>query len=209
MRLTNRQRVQKVIGNLMWQPGLLPRYVLHNCLASRSPIELELPWFSYRAIDFLKDFLRPEMRVFEFGSGGSTLFFAQRCRSVESVEEDRGWGELVQERGAASGLNNITLRICPFDFSRAGGFDTSDYLAQVRGCTHDVVVVDGSDDLFLCRPICFRVAEEQVAPGGIIVVDDSWRYPDLRRTHQAQRLRVFESVGPARFGVTSTDVYFY
>jgi hypothetical protein len=209
MQLANRQRVQKLAGNLIRNPGLIPRYILHNCLAQQPPIELELPWFSYGAIDFLDGFLRPQMRVFEFGSGGSTLFFAERCRSVESIEENRDWAEQVKERAAVRGLNNITLRICPFDFSRTNGFEASDYLTQIRGRSPDVVVVDGSDDLFVFRPICFRVAEEQVAPGGIIVVDDSWRYPDLRQRHRAQRLCLFETVGPARFGVTSTDVYFY
>lgn len=38
---------------------------------------------------------------------------------------------------------------------------------------------------------------------------DSWRYRELRAQHRAHRLEVFESVGPARFGVTSTDVYFF
>jgi SAM-dependent methyltransferase len=185
VQLTNRQRVQKLAGNLISHPGLIPRYVLHNCLARPSPIDVELPWFSYGAIDFLEAFLRPEMTVFEFGSGGSTLFFAERCRSVESVDEDRDWAAQVQARAAARSLNNIILRICPYDFSRVDGFEGSEYLAQIRGRSPDVVVVDGSDDPFVFRPICFRVAEEQVAPGGIIVVDDSWRYPDFRRTHRA------------------------
>ena len=44
---------------------------------------------------------------------------------------------------------------------------------------------------------------------GIVVVDDSWRYPGLRRNHRAKELKIFQSVGPCRPGVTSTDVFFY
>jgi hypothetical protein len=73
----------------------------------------------------------------------------------------------------------------------------------------NVIVVDGTEWTPNVRPICFRSAEEQVAPGGIIVVDDSWRYRQLRQRNRAKRFQIFESVGPARFGVTSTDVYFY
>ena len=91
MQLSNAQRVRKLVGNISRHPANLPRYVAHNLVTRRSPIELQLPWFSYSAIDFLKIFLRKTHRVFEFGSGGSTLFFADRCASVESVEEDPSW----------------------------------------------------------------------------------------------------------------------
>jgi hypothetical protein len=43
----------------------------------------------------------------------------------------------------------------------------------------------------------------------MIVVDDSWRYPELRAKNRAKRFSVFQSVGPCRPGVTSTDVFFY
>ena len=59
------------------------------------------------------------------------------------------------------------------------------------------------------RPICFRKAEEHVKPNGIIVVDDSWRYPSLRENNRARDVKVFQSVGPCLLGVTSTDVFFY
>ena len=48
-----------------------------------------------------------------------------------------------------------------------------------------------------------------IKPGGIIVVDDSWRYPKLRQENRAQKHRIFQSVGPCRPGVTSTDIFFY
>jgi predicted O-methyltransferase YrrM len=59
------------------------------------------------------------------------------------------------------------------------------------------------------RPVCFARAERQVRPGGIIVVDDSWRYPALRQANRARHFRDFQSVGPFRPGVTSTDIFFY
>src|SRR5947207_2879388 len=80
------QRIAKLAGHLLQHPGNVPRYVTHNLITRREPVELELPWFSYAAIDFLKSYLGNEMQVFEFGSGGSTLFFAQHCKSVASVQ---------------------------------------------------------------------------------------------------------------------------
>ena len=209
MDLTNPQRVAKLAGHLMQHPGNVPRYVAHNLISRKPPVELELPWFSYGAIDFLENYLRKETRVFEFGSGGSTLFFAQRAKSVTSVEDNAHWCELVAEKLAACRIENVDLRHVPVTFTTEEAFAASDYLNAVRQSAFDTIIVDGTEWALRARPICFRAAEKQIAPGGIIVVDDSWRYRELREENRAKRFEVFESVGPARYGVTSTDVYFY
>lgn len=209
MELTNFQRVCKLGGNLLRRPSNLPRYLAHNVLHRRSPIELGLPWFSYGAIDFLKGYLKREMRVFEFGSGGSTIFFARQCRRVDSVEDDPIWAARVRERTTQLGLANAFIADRPFDFSDPVGFERSLYLKEVESAAYDVIVVDGADVDYTIRPRCFRAAENQINAGGIIIVDDSWRYTQLREANRSHRFEVFETVGPARYGVTSTDIYFY
>ena len=209
MDLTNPQRVAKLAGHLLQHPGNFPRYVAHNVIVRKPPVELELPWFSYAAIDFLEKYLRPDARVFEFGSGGSTLFFARRAKSVTSVEDNAHWCELVAEKIAGRGIENVDLRHVPVAFTTEEAFETSEYLQAVRQSRFDVIIVDGAEWTANVRPICFRAAQDQIAPGDIIVVDDSWRYRELRQANRARRVEIFESVGPARFGVTSTDVYFY
>jgi predicted O-methyltransferase YrrM len=209
MELTNLERVGKLGGNLLRHPSNIGRYLSQNIFRQRSPLDLELPWFAYGAIDFLDKHLRPDMDVFEFGSGGSTIFFARRCASVRSVEEHPEWAARVRQRAAQLGLSNAVIAECPFDFSSPAGFLESDYLAQVRKASFDVIVVDGADNDYTIRPQCFQMAENQVKPGGIIVVDDSWRYSQLREKNRARHVEVFETVGPARYGVTSTDIYLY
>jgi predicted O-methyltransferase YrrM len=209
MDLSNPQRVAKLASHLLQHPGNVPRYITDNVITRKAPVELELPWFAYAAIDFLKHYLRREMRVFEFGSGGSTLFLAQRCKSVTSVEDNAHWREIVAAKVTRRGVKNVDLRHVPVAFTTEEAFAASDYLQAVRQSVFDVIVVDGTEWTSNIRPICFRAAEEQIKFGGIIVVDDSWRYRQLRQMNRAQRFEIFESVGPARFGVTSTDVYFY
>src|SRR5204862_8185927 len=113
MDLTNSQRFAKLAGHLLQHPGNVPRYLTHNLITRREPVELELPWFSYAAIDFLKSYLRSEMQVFAFGSGGSTLFFAQHCKSVASVEDNAHWCEIGAARLARRGIENVNLRYVP------------------------------------------------------------------------------------------------
>jgi len=202
-------KIGRVVANLALNPRYIPRTLRHNVINGATPLELELPWFSYGAIDFLAEGLTPEMEVCEYGSGGSTLFFARRTHGVFSIEDNPGWFELVTERVKKLGLKNVELTLCPFDFKNPVGFEKSDYLRAIPARKFDVIVVDGSEEWQQVRPVCFQHAEKFIKPGGMIIVDDSWRYPALRTNNRAKGHQVFQSVGPCRPGVTSTDVFFY
>lgn len=203
------QKVGRVITNLITHPQYIPRCVTHNVINGKTPLDLEIPWFSYAAIDFLNGFLDKQMSVCEFGSGGSTLFFARRVKSVVSIEDNPRWYELVSRRLDEKSVRNVRLRLYPFDFKNPVGFENSAYLNALPNEKFDVIVVDGSEEWHQVRPVCFERAERHIKEGGIIVVDDSWRYPGLRENNHAKRCQVFQSVGPCRPGVTSTDVFFY
>ncbi len=202
-------KVARVVTNLLFHPRYISRCLFHNLLRDTTPLELELPWFSYAAIDFLQGFLQPHMSVAEYGSGGSTLFFARRVKSVLCVEDNPEWFKAVSRALRVRGIGNVTLRLCPFNFKDPVGFEESDYLRFLPEERFDVVVVDGSEEWTQVRPICFEMAEKRVKRGGIVLVDDSWRYPVLRRKNHANHFRVFKSVGPCRPGVTTTDIFFY
>src|SRR4051794_31760851 len=104
-------KIGRVIGNLALHPQYISRCVSHNLLNGKTPLDLEIPWFSYAAIDFLEKFIRPEMNVCEYGSGGSTMFFAKRTSSVFSIENNEKWFELVSGRLKQKGIANVTLRL--------------------------------------------------------------------------------------------------
>jgi SAM-dependent methyltransferase len=209
MKGTLPQKVGRLVTNLALHPNYLARYATHNLLNGRLPLDMEIPWFSYAAIDFLQDYLMAHMSVCEYGSGGSTLFFARRVRSVVAIEDNPHWCERVKEKLRHQGLPNVTVKLAPFDAKNPTGFETSSYLHAIPDQKFDVIVVDGTEEWIPVRPTCFHHAENFVKPGGIIVVDDSWRYPSLRTRHKASRVGIFQSVGPGRPGVTSTDVFFY
>src|SRR5882724_5296346 len=62
----------------------------------KDPLEMRRPWLSFAATRFLERQLKPAGRVFEWGSGNSTIFFAERVAEVVSVEYDSAWVQLVQ-----------------------------------------------------------------------------------------------------------------
>lgn len=203
------RKIARVISSLALNPQYIRRCVRHNLINGRTPLDLEIPWFSYAAIDYLDKHLRPEMEVCEYGTGGSTIFFAKRTQSVFSIENDPKYYDLIRERIEKQGLQNVTVQLHPFDFKQSDNFEHSSYLHAIPDSRFDMIVVDGSEEWVPVRPLCFAKAEARIKPGGMIVLDDSWRYPELRKNNQARRLLTFKSVGPCRPGVTSTDIFFY
>jgi hypothetical protein len=203
------RKIGRLVADIVMHPAYVPRCLEHNVINGVSPLDLEVPWFSYAANDFLEEHLQPHMIVCEYGAGGSTLFYARRTKLVYSIEDNEEWYEAVSKRLLEKEIRNVDLRFRPFDFKNPAGFEHSDYLHAMPEQQFDVISIDGSEEWTQVRPICFAHAETHIKPGGMIVVDDSWRYPGLRTNNKARRFRIFQSVGPCRPGVTSTDIFFY
>lgn len=145
--------------------------------------ELDVPWWTYDAIDHVEAWLADRdgvARVFEWGSGASTIWLAKRVASVHSVEHHRGFGEMMQQNLASTA--NATVEIVepkestdPEIGSAKEGHDGLDFAAYVRrihevGGTYDLIVVDGR-----AREACLVAALDHLTPGGIVVFDNSRR----------------------------------
>lgn len=153
---------------------------------------LDLPWWSFDAIDKVAAHLaaRPGARVFEYGSGASTIWLGKRAGEVISVEHDAGWYPVVANHVAA--MPNVRLRLVPPDPHRnpdpaygsekPGWTDKSfrDYVHAIdaESGSFDVIVVDGR-----ARPACLAQARSRLSPGGVIVFDNS------RRPHYQAAIR--------------------
>jgi hypothetical protein len=125
--------------------------------ASNNP----LPWVTYPFIDFIKQRLNHTMDVFEFGSGNSTLYYADKVASVSSVENDLLWYDKVK----SSMPRNASLFYC--ELKRGGDYC---HFAENTGKKYDLIIVDGRD-----RVNCCVNSINSLKPGGVIVLDDSQR----------------------------------
>jgi predicted O-methyltransferase YrrM len=210
MDLTKSQRVFKLAGALVSQPQFIFPSLASNLSAKRhSPLSQNLPWWSFSAIR-AADQLFPGKRIFEWGSGGSTLRYAQMGCEITAIEDDALWLDAVQTALRKAGVTErVQLRHVPCSFDDPEAFSGSDYCLALDDREWDVVIIDGQDKTFKDRMTCFRHAEPLMKPGSIILVDDFWRYGELLNRHRAQSVRVYESVGPCRIGVTSTAMFFY
>jgi hypothetical protein len=197
--------------SLARSPRDLPGYLAHLPLWGRRPVDVRLPWFSAGAIRFLEKNIRPTDRVFEFGSGGSTFFFAERSAAVLSVENDPAWHTLVVERLRARGLANASCELHPLADDSLASFHHSTFSQRIASGTWNIVIVDchlgfGAARYGVIRPAAFALARDRVAPGGFIVLDDSWMFPELLQPVAGWEVQNFIGVGPCRYGVTSTAI---
>ena len=162
----------------------------------------------------MKEHLKRDHRVFEWGSGGSTEFLARECKELTSIEHDPNWFEQVQAIINEQDIGNSKLLQCETNLENERSFLASPYATALQS-KHDVVVIDGEDHFgpesrWSARESCFYLAEQWVCKnGGLIVVDDSWRYPALRQNTNAKKTVAHESIGPCRLGVTTTDFHYY
>jgi FkbM family methyltransferase len=153
-----------------------------------------LPWLTYPAIDYLEQLDLKNRRVFEYGSGYGPRYFAERCSEVVSVESDPQWYRI-----------NSALK--PANLAIWLGQTEAEYVEAIKraGGTFDLIVVDG-----LWRYHCVSVAVSRLAPGGVVILDNSDWFP-----HTAAYLREsgllqvdFSGFGPVNYYPWTTSFFF-
>ncbi|WP_154674418.1 class I SAM-dependent methyltransferase [Nakamurella lactea] len=145
--------------------------------------ELGVPWWTYRSIDAVDGWLSARskpIRVFEYGSGASTFWLSARADEIFSVEHHRGFADMMRPELAK--LKNVTFLQVDAPASEAPrigsakiGSEHLDFYDYVHAIDtvegdFDVVVVDGR-----AREACLRIAVDRLAPGGVIIFDNSHR----------------------------------
>lgn len=162
-----------------------------------------LPWYTYPAILWLEPRLLATDRVFEYGCGSSTRFYAARVGQVVAVEHDEGWADRMRRLVPANAT--IVSRRCAGDAYRApAGDGYVEALAEHATDPFDVVVVDGR-----ARISCLEAAVRADKRATLIVLDNADRrgYVDaLRQLAEAGYARI-DFMGPVpgsgRLGCTS------
>lgn len=169
-------------------------------------VALDVPWWTYNAIDVVSEFLeaRPGARVFEYGSGASTIWLARRAGRVTSVEHHADWHASMRDVLA------VRDDICPVDLrlvapdaapaddplyisekAREKGQSFAGYASAIGAesdALYDLIVIDGR-----ARNACLAHAADHLAPDGMIVFDNTGRSRYMRAIEasglSAQHLR--------------------
>jgi predicted O-methyltransferase YrrM len=186
---------------------------------AHSSMHDRLPWITFAAIDYLKHAIKKDALVFEYGGGGSTLFFVDNAGKVITVEHNPEWfGRLQESLQEAAGQKRWEGHLIPAvpmaengkkdpanpgdyysDDEAYAGHSFKDYVTFIdRFPDHhfDVVLVDGR-----ARTSCIKHAAPKVKPGGLLVLDNAdRRYYLQQNEHSLAGFRlVVNAWGPIPF----------
>ncbi len=130
----------------------------------RKPVNEEgypIPWMNFSVIKILDERLKKDLSLFEYGSGYSTLFFADRVRKVISVEYDKDWYNLLR----AQVPENVELIFKEKDYN-------GKYCRVINSINEkfDVIIIDGRD-----RVNCLKQSIPSLSHRGVLLLDDSLR----------------------------------
>lgn len=152
-----------------------------------------VPWITYSAMDFLARRVKDDLVVFEFGSGNSTLWWADRVSEVTAVEHDLAWASRVSVTLPANAtVSHVALE-------RAGNYSKRALETQRR---FDIIVVDGRD-----RVNCALTSLEALSPRGVMIWDNTERRRYRKGTERLRALgfRRIEFTGLAPIGTWSSE----
>jgi len=158
----------------------------------RNSLDDTLPWIAFSATNFLEKILDKEVLVFEFGSGGSTLFFAKKVKEVFSVEHDKEWFEKVSGVLKKSKVDNVEISLLqptkdinritkspanPDAYISGGerykGMSFENYAKSIDKFPNDyfdIILIDGR-----ARPSCFKHSVNKIKVGGHLILDNAER----------------------------------
>lgn len=182
-----------------------------------------VPWITYPAFRQLARIVKPDWRVFEYGCGGSSLWWAKHTKEVFSVEHDAAWAARI----AAQAPPNLKIAVCAageacslerqdavakfiahppelplspvHEHNVMHGLVTEPFVAYATEIVEhpresfDVVVVDG-----MARVLSAWLAARYVKPDGVIVFDnaDRWQYNSGYRLLSKMGFKRIDFYGP-------------
>lgn len=149
------------------------------------------PWLVYDAIEYLDRLEIAGKHVFEYGSGGSTLYWQRRGAVCISIEHNAAWYALLQ-KALATGRHVDYRLVLPEALQNAeipdAAQDPDCYMSRDKGlasCSFrqyvtqidefpeaffDLVLIDGRS-----RPACIKHSAPKIKPNGRLIIDNSDR----------------------------------
>ena len=143
------------------------------------------PWVSLQTKKWLESYLNPEMTVFEFGSGGSTIFIGRKVKKVISVEYQRLWFVKVLINLLYYKIFNFKLHLVTPEVKSSNNkyYVSSDPIFKKLNFKNFALAIDEYPDKYFdlvfvdgrARNGCIKHAIRKIKKNGYLLLDDSHR----------------------------------
>ncbi len=165
----------------------------------RRPVDAHgepIPWWTYGAVDFLRERLDQSFRVVEIGCGYSTLWLGNRCREVVSLEDSPDWARFLRRR--------VSSNVRILDVPTLEGIDT-ERLADLG--KFQVAVIDGGN-----RIECAKSLLDYLTQDGVLLWDntDGPDWPVIRGLMREAGFREVSFFGlvPQEIAASRTSIFY-
>lgn len=166
-------------------------FLIRGRLLGHNALKDKIPWITFKARLWLENYLKFNMSIFEYGSGGSTIFISKRVKEVISIEHDKEWYQIISKEIENQHINNCQLLFVEPETELSNREDYSDpdnyvsffsiyrkmnfrrYVLSINEFPDDyfdLVFVDGR-----ARPSCITNSIPKIRHGGYLMLDDSER----------------------------------
>jgi hypothetical protein len=138
---------------------------------TRKPVDKNgdsIPWFTYPAIDFLKTRIHKTHTVFEYGTGGSSIWLSQHAQSVTSVEHVPTWyAETLQKCKECNNLQVFLVSLKP-EYKQLD-YHTLAFLKEQTPSDNEYInkITEGGGEFDIV------VATKSLNESGIIILDNT------------------------------------
>ena len=180
-----------------WRSGYLQKVGWLDSFRFKQAIDAEhnpLPWYTYPAIEYIKQFDFSQLEVFEYGSGNSTIFWSQLASKIVSIENNPQWYETVAEKVG----QNVELKAIE---------DKDYYINELEKYDKfDIIIIDGS-----YRNECAKVAVKKLKSGGMILLDNAdWHVEAAKLLRESDLIQVdMTGLGPINPYVWTTSFFLH
>ncbi len=137
---------------------------------------MHYPYISTSAVKWLMSLELKDKNILEFGSGYSSIFFCERGAKVYAVERDPEWKEKINSHFSNSNKNIIYV--------------DDDKLDEISKVIFDIIFIDDN-----VREQRLSYAIKNLKEEGMIIFDNSERYPELMNETNKQGFLIFNFWG--------------
>lgn len=145
----------------------------------------DLPLMTQKEIDMILSYLKPDDIMFEWGSGGSTLYFPRFVKEYHSVESQKHWYVIVKSFILKSEIKSKVhlkyIPIPPYDWSTNNHTKEEfkeyiEYIGETPHKKYNIILIDGENKT---RAFCAIEALKYIDNNSIVFIHDYYHRREI------------------------------
>lgn len=159
-------------------------------------LKIGYPWLTFGTIMTLEYLvqLNKEMRVLELGGGGSTVFFANNCKNVVTIETDKNWLRFLIDR--LKNYKNVNL------VYSANETESINLIKNEHNESYDIILIDSGwlhdaqgEKISPNRRLLFETAIPKLKKDGFLIIDNYQHYGMKHFVYRGFEVYTFDEMG--------------